>query len=127
VKKEETLRGRGSFAAVLETGDRIEGELVRCFFRFDREAGTRLRAGFSVSRRMQNAVRRNRVRRLMRAAFDAESAPLRASVGGGSLAIVFVFKGKKGTVVERLGLGQMQSDMATLCQRCASALRPMTS
>lgn len=127
MKKEETLRGRGSFAAVLETGERIDGELVRCFFRVDRGAGTRVRAGFSVSRRMQNAVRRNRIRRLMRAAFDAECGRLRSSVGGGSLEIVFVFKGKKGTVVERLGLGQMQSDMAALCRRCAAALPPVTS
>ena len=112
---------------MLETGERIEGDLVRCFFRIDRGAGTRVRAGFSVSRRMQNAVRRNRIRRLMRAAFDAESAALRSSITGASLEIVFVFKGKKGTVVERLGLAPVQSDMAALCRRCAAALPPLTS
>jgi ribonuclease P protein component len=128
VKKEETLRGLGSFAAVLETGERIEGELLRCFFRLERRAGTRVRAGFSISStRTRSAVKRNRVKRLMRAAFDAEGGRLRSSVVDGSLAIVFVFKGRKGTAVERLGLGPVQSDMASLCRRCAATLPTVTS
>ena len=61
----------------------------------------------------------------MRSAFDAEGGRLRTAVSGDTLAIVFVFKGRKGVAVERLGLEQVQSDIAVLCRRCAATLSPV--
>ena len=127
MRKEETLRGRGSFASVLESGERIEGELLRCFFSVDRGAGTRVRAGFSVSRKVGGAVTRNRVKRLMRAAFDAERDRLRASPGSSALTIVFVYKGRKDIQAGRLRLTRLQGDMTLLCRRCASSMSTMTT
>ena len=127
MKKEETLRGRGSFASVLSSGKKIEGELLRCVFCVDRGAGTRVRAGFSVSRKVGGAVMRNRVRRLMRVAYDAESGRLRAAPVAAALDIVFVYKGRKGVPAGRLTLPRLQGDMAALCERCAASLSTVIS
>ena len=124
MKKEETLRGRGSFATVLASGKKIEGELLRCVFCVDRGAGTRVRAGFSVSRKVGGAVMRNRIRRLMRVAYDAEGGRLR---GAAALDIVFVYKGRKGVPAGRLTLPRVRGDMAALCERCAASLSTVIS
>ncbi|MEW6510403.1 MAG: ribonuclease P protein component [Bacteroidota bacterium] len=124
MKKEETLRGRGAFARVYEEGIRIEGEILRCFARYEQGNGRALLAGFSVPAKRFNAVRRNRLRRLMRAAFDTESEVLQAAAAGGRLSVVFVFKGRQGIAAERLGVAQVSKDMESLCRRCVATLRP---
>jgi len=120
VKKEETLRGRGAFSALFEQGTKLDSGLLRCFFRYERGAGTPLRAGFSVSSRTFTAVKRNRIRRLMRAAFDAEAASLRSAAGSGTISMVIMFRGRPGYRVERLPLAAVQDDMRALCRQCAA-------
>jgi ribonuclease P protein component len=120
VKKEETLRGRGAFSSLFEQGTKLDSGLLRCFFRYERGAGTPLRAGFSVSSRTFNAVKRNRIRRLMRAAFDAEAAPLRSAAGSGVISMAIVFRGRPGYRVERLPLAAVRNDMRVLCRECAA-------
>ena len=120
MKKEETLRGRGAFSSLFEQGTKLESGLLRCFFRYERGAGTPLRAGFSVSSRTFNAVKRNRIRRLMRAAFDAEAEPLRFAAGPGTISIVVVFRGRPGYRSERMALAAVQQDMRVLCRQCAA-------
>jgi len=123
VNKAETLRGRGAFASVYAGGTKLEGTVLRCFFRIDRGAGTLLRAGFSVSSRNFNAVQRNRIRRLMRVAFDGEAGWLRRAVGADRcVAMVFIFKGRKGFAVTQLKLEQVRTDISSLCRRCATAI-----
>jgi ribonuclease P protein component len=124
MKKKEMLRGRGAFTRVYDEGIRFEGEILRCFTRFERGNGQSLRTGFSVPARKFNAVRRNRLRRLMRAAFDTEREVLRTAVAGGELSVVFVYKGRKGVAAERLGVAHVRADMGALCRRCAATLHP---
>jgi ribonuclease P protein component len=122
VKKGETLRGRGEFSALFERGSKLDSGLVRCFFRFDQGAGTPLRAGFSVSSRTFNAVKRNRIRRLMRVAFDSEAEILRSGAVGGELKLVFVFRGREGFPVGKLRLADLRNDIGAVCRQCASRL-----
>ena len=122
MKKKETLRGRGAYSSLYERGTRVDGQLLRCFFHMERGAGTPLRAGFSVSSRTYNAVKRNRIRRLMRAAFDAEGDALRERAREGRLSLLFVFKGRQGVLVERLALKAVRVDMAMLLRDCAGRI-----
>lgn len=124
MKKEETLRGRGEFSALFERGAKLDSGLVRCFFQFDQGAGTPLRAGFSVSSRVFNAVKRNRIRRLMRVAFDSEAEILRSGAAAGGLRLVFIFRGREGFPVGKLRLADLRIDMRALCLQCASRLPP---
>ena len=124
MRKEETLRGRGVFSLMAAQGTKLDGDLLRCFFRVEDKAGPLLRAGFSVSSRSFNAVKRNRIRRLMRVAFDAEKPAFRAAAGERALSVLFVFKGKKGFAVGRLALEKVRADMSMLCRLCAAKTRP---
>ena len=122
MRKAETLRGRGAFSSVLKSGEKLDGQLLRCFFRVEEKAGTPVRAGFSVSSRVYNAAKRNRIRRLLRTAFDAEAEVLRDAAGLKTLALVFVFRGGRDEDVRRLRLKDVQTDVAALCRRCAARI-----
>jgi len=129
MKKGERLRGRGVFTSLYESGRSLQGELLRCFVRIDTGAGTPIRAGFSVSSRSFNAVRRNRVRRILRAAFDAERANLtRAAVNAERrISMLVVYRGRSGLPVERLQLADVRSDMAAFSRKICGMLLPASS
>jgi ribonuclease P protein component len=126
VRKAETLRGRDSFQALYRSGRKVDGEVVRCFFRWGTGAGTRVRAGFSVSARRYNAVRRNRAKRLLRAAYDRERGALAgaAEIAGDSLNVLFVYSGGKDTPGTPFRFDRVSMDMNSLCKKvCAAAGR----
>jgi ribonuclease P protein component len=123
VRKEETLRGRGSFQLLYRSGRRIDGEVLRCFFRWESGAGTPVRAGFSVSARKYNAVKRNRARRLMRAAFDLEREGLAgaAEKAGGALSVLFVYNGGKEMNHARFVFESVRGEMSSICGKICTA------
>ena len=98
---------------------RLEGDLLRLFFRSVRGAGTQVRAGFSVSARIFNAVSRNRIRRLLRGAFEVEGPRVqaRAKALGCALELLFVYKGSKSLSPNRLRLSDVLQEMTELCSR----------
>ncbi len=124
MKKEETLRGPRAFTDLMTGGDSLDGELMRCWFRTGSGEGPPLVAGFAVSSRRYSAVRRNRLRRLMRAAFDGEHDGLVTALNasGKNLAMVFLFKGRRGLDERRLGLEPVRRDLAALCRSVAARL-----
>jgi ribonuclease P protein component len=126
VRKEETLRGRGSFLSLYRSGRKLDGEVLRCFFRWEIGAGTRVRAGFSISAKKYNAVKRNRARRLMRAAYDLEREGLAgaAEKTGGVLSMVVVYVGGKDRTTARFIFESVREDMSSICRKiCAAAPR----
>jgi ribonuclease P protein component len=126
VRKAETLRGRGAFQLLYRSGRRIDGEVLRCFFRWETGAGTQVRAGFSVSAKKYNAVKRNRAKRLMRTAFDLERATLAGAAerAGRGLSLLFVYTGTRVPVPGRFTLDPICIDLGSLCRKvCAAAGR----
>lgn len=71
IGREQRIRDGAEFRRVLRTGRRLDGPLFVLYVR--RSAGPSARLGLAVGRRLGGAVRRNRVKRLLRAAF-AEAA-----------------------------------------------------
>jgi ribonuclease P protein component len=122
VGRPATLRGRGAFDRVFSLGRRIDGDLLQCFF--IAQPGEGIAAGFAVSSKRFNAVRRNRLRRLMRVAFARERSVLVPPLGRNrmSASIVFVFRPAKNVVGARLRLEPVQKDIAAICGKIAARL-----
>jgi len=111
------------------TGRRLDGDVVRCFFRWERGAGTPVRAGFSVSAKLFNAVRRNRARRVMRASFDAGREGLARARGDAprALTLLFVYRGRPGVPAGVPDAARIREDIARMCRTlCATMEKEQT-
>jgi ribonuclease P protein component len=111
---------------LFRSGRKFDGEVLRCFFRWESGAGTPVRAGFSISAKKYNAVKRNRARRLMRAAFDPERENLArvAEKAGSALNLLFVYTGGKDVKPAGFVFESVRGDMSSICRKiCAAAGR----
>jgi len=119
VKREGTLRGHESFNRVFSGGRRVAGPLIQCVYLLETSGEPALRAGYAVSHKTYRAVRRNRLRRLMREAFRLESAPLREAVlhHRVSADLIFLFRPKSEVHVERLTVFPVRTEIAGFCNR----------
>jgi ribonuclease P protein component len=124
VKKPETLRGRGAFRNVLASGTRIDGAFLRCSFRLGELEDAPLCVGFQVSAKKYNAVRRNRLKRLMREGFRHAQMPLNELLRQRQrgVSVVVMFKGNKEVPAERTRLHHLQKDMEKFCRAIAAGL-----
>jgi len=75
--------------------------------------------GFTVSRKVRGAVRRNRVRRRLREAYRLQGRGLREGIS-------VIFVGREGAEAARLEtlMTQMRDVLVTIAQRAGAAGRP---
>ena len=130
LKQCEILRSREEFKFIALNGKRIEGVLLRCKYVVSHEGNAQIRIGFKVfsdskkgASSKLNAVRRNRIRRLMREAFSRELSTLYSQQTSlpRPVGIIVFYKGAKDVVVERISLAQIQVDMRLFCHAIASS------
>ena len=106
--RETRLRGAGEFQAVFERGKRVERP---AFVALWIPTPGRQRAGFTVSRQVRGAVKRNKARRRLREAFRRQGATLLPDIS-----VVFVGRPLVQSVSFEV-LGQSLGDVLTLLRR----------
>jgi ribonuclease P protein component len=124
LRKRAILRGRGAFQRVFEGGRRLDGRLVGCIYAVGPATHGALRAGFVVSSRHLNAVRRNRVRRLLREAFRRSSLDLGRATETAvrSVEVLLVYRPRQRTETDRLTVHDVLPDVASACRTIATRL-----
>jgi ribonuclease P protein component len=124
VNQAEPLRGYAAFDRVFNGGRKIGGALLLCVYLIERTEKAALHVGFAVSSKRFNAVRRNRVRRLMREAVRCECAPLCVALAQLSVSadLVLIFRSRPDTDTKRLSLAPLRADVADVFGRLAERL-----
>jgi ribonuclease P protein component len=117
--KPRARRGRLSRSAEFERAyrqGRSHGNRHLIVYAFPRAADDAARLGVSVSRKVGGAVDRNRVKRLLREAFDAEAA----AVPAGHDVVVVARPSARG-LAEREGLAGMRDALRELLEQAGRA------
>jgi ribonuclease P protein component len=124
VKQAEPLRGYAAFDRVFNGGRKIGGALTMCVYLLERTEKAALHVGYAVSSKRFNAVRRNRVRRLMREAVRSECAPLFVALSQQSVSadLVLIFRSRPDVDTHRLFLAPLRADVADVFGRLAERL-----
>lgn len=115
MKKNETLRGRGVFRTLITGGRRLDGTVLRCYYRTVPREPRPLQIGVGMQDRGSGAVRRNRVRRRIRAAVDLERHRLTAASTDRSSSLLVLFTLRRGADPVRTGFPAIHADLARLC------------
>jgi ribonuclease P protein component len=116
LRKPEILRGHGAFREVLTKGRRLRGTHIFCYLlrvNSDRKKAISVQAGFAVSRNVKSAVRRNRVRRLMREAYRLNKGRVMefALEQKRCFKIVFLYKEREVENIAELKMRDIDSDI----------------
>ena len=122
------LRGRNAFSAVFESGNGTRsGRLVvkyRVVSSPGSPEGSRAVAGFVMRRGSGNAVRRNRLKRLMREAYRLERGWLEKRIPNDiELQLVVLWSGTRDDA-PRERLERIRADLASAMRKIVHRLRP---
>ncbi|MBI5472039.1 MAG: ribonuclease P protein component [Ignavibacteriae bacterium] len=124
MKKSEILRSRDLFKRVALKGKRVETVLFRCSFLAERGEQAGLQVGFKVPSKKLNAVRRNRIRRLMREGFSARRSVLDSALerAKSQVHMMLIFKTDQQASADKLRLSMVLGDIGAICQTIANRL-----
>ena len=114
--KIKPLRGHGVFTKVITKGKRYEQQSIRVFICYAKASRISVRIGFTVTKRIHSAARRNRIKRLMREAFRANQKHLLKCIDqNAQLEAVFMFTGGKEFDPNRVQYSTIFSAFNLLC------------
>lgn len=108
----------------MRLGRRADGRLLGCFFTRDPAESLLLRFGIVVPAKHLNAVRRNRLKRLMKEAIAKQKDMLYAAQPNctGEVSIVFLYKGTQDLPPDRVKFTDIRQDIAEIFHTVTSKL-----
>ncbi len=106
-------------------GRRLDGRILRCIYQTRQATEGNVLTGFVVPGRTANAVRRNRLKRLLREAFRRERPALAAycTENQTSLRMALLYRGRPDLPVDRVSFAHVREDVAGLCRLMMSRLK----
>jgi ribonuclease P protein component len=111
----KTLNGFESFTRVITHGRKYESKPIKAFVCLSPCHQTGLRIGFTVTRRIRKANRRNLLKRLMKEAFRTKKEDFFAKIESGILfEIVFMYNGDVKTPPKKVRFAFINQAMADL-------------
>ena len=111
----KTLSGFESFTRVITRGTKYESKPIKAFVCSSPSLQSGLRIGFTVTRRIRRATRRNLLKRLMKEAFRTKKEGFFAKIDSGKLfEIVFLYNGDVKTPPKKIRFAVINQAMADL-------------
>ena len=110
LRKQEILRGYSVFRTVLRSGNRIDGEIVRCTYMRNLQLNAGWHFGFRVSSHFYNATQRNRTRRLFREAIAGQRRTWQSS----NVNLSIILEPRRGILL-RFRLVDIEEDIERIC------------
>jgi ribonuclease P protein component len=122
LQKQDIIRGRGAFSTIISQGQHIQqthlrGYLLSVDAKFNR--GRQFRIGFAVSRQVKSAVARNRIRRLMREAYQRRKGTLAEMTRdkGEFFSLVLLYIGNETAGMKKVKLEDLEQDIQKVLEQ----------
>ncbi len=112
LKKNDVLRGYKVFSRIITTGKSIRRGNLSFYYIAGGLEGNQLKIGFAVSKKVKTAVKRNRLKRLMREYYRLHKETFRDLLfrNSCSLECVVLFNSNRIDVYNTIGLDGIQKD-----------------
>jgi ribonuclease P protein component len=111
-----SLRGFGVFTRVITRGKRYEKSPIKAFICSSPSTTTSLRIGYTVTRKIRKAIHRNRLKRMMRAAFRTKKeAIVRQADKKGLFEIVFMYNDTNDIDPTRVQFSSINQAFENIC------------
>jgi ribonuclease P protein component len=125
LRKTEILRGYRAYTAVISGGRMIEARPVRLYTLVDPDGIPGAVVGFAVARGIRGAVRRNRIKRLLRESYRLQKDVLLNALSSAprSLRCVLMFVGPAPAHAGDVRLGTVQAPVGEVLERSARAVK----
>jgi len=125
LRKADILRGYRSFTGVIAGGTSYVARPVRLFFVIDSTARPGITMGFTAARTIRGAVRRNRVKRLLREAYRIQGLNVREQMdhAGTSVRAVLMYVGSSPEHPGQIRFHDVERPVGQLLGRLAAAVK----
>jgi ribonuclease P protein component len=111
-----SLKGFGAFTRVITKGEKYEEKPIKAFVYLSSSKETLVRIGYTVTKRIKKAVKRNKLKRLMREAFRANKKDLIGHISAGVLVeIVFMYNDDREIVPNKVRFSSINQAISTIC------------
>jgi len=111
----ETLSGFGAFTRVIARGIRYEKKPLKAYVSISKSSHSLVRVGYAVTKGVRKSVLRNRLKRLMREAFQANKGDiLRRLKTQTEIEIVFMYTGNGNVAPAMVRFSSINTALADL-------------
>jgi ribonuclease P protein component len=112
----ETLRGFGAFTRVITRGNKYEKKPINAFIYSSFSEKDLIRVGYTVTKKIRKAPQRNRLKRLMREAFQiSKEKVIKNKCSDTLIEIVFMYNGDTNVRQHMVKFASISQALSSIC------------